>query len=71
MSNGRDDKTNINFTVADRLALSRIEDKIDEVIRIKDQVIRNTATIKVLKWGIGCVGGSGSLLIALRAFGIF
>ena len=52
MSNGRDDTTKIDFTVADRLMIQEIHTKISEVINIKDKVIKHGAWISVFKWGL-------------------
>ncbi len=56
MSNGRDDRTKIDFTVADRVMLVTINMKLDGALKIKDQTIKNTTAIKYLKWGMGILG---------------
>ena len=66
MANGRDDRTKIDFTVADRVMIQSIHDKIDGVIDVKTNVDRNTTWIKVFKWAIG----GGGILASLRMFGV-
>lgn len=46
----RDERTKIDFTVADRLMLAEINRKLDELNGIKDQVIRNSVWIRAIRW---------------------
>ena len=66
MANGRDDRTAIDFTVADRVMLAEIHSRIKDVMGVKKQVVRNTTWIKVIKWSMG----SGGIMVALRIFGL-
>ena len=66
MANNRDDRTKIDFTVADRLMLAEISEKLDNLNGIKDQVIKNTTTIKLFKW---LMPGIITLMIAAKLFG--
>jgi len=67
MANGRDDRTKIDFTVADRLMLQYIHTKIDEVIGIKDKVNKHGIWISVFKWSMG----SGIIVVGLKIAGVF
>lgn len=60
------DNQQINFTVADRVLLANIDTKLDDMVKLQTQVVRNTAWIKVFKWAIG----SGGLVLGLRVFGV-
>ena len=50
MANNRDDRTKIDFTVADRVMLAEINRKLDELNGIKVEVTRNTTWIRAIKW---------------------
>lgn len=70
MSNGRDDRAEINFTVADRVALSRIETKVDALANAFnhyqnnhnkehgkiDEALKDSISKKGLKWALGIIG---------------
>ena len=55
MANGRDDRTKIDFTVADRLMIAEIHSAIASTIKVKEQTIKNTTAIKYIKWVIGTI----------------
>lgn len=67
MSNSRDDRTSINFTVSDRLMIAEIHTHIQKAINVEKTVITNKTWIAALRWVVG--GGFG--IVALRLFGAF
>lgn len=70
MSNGRDDRTKIDFTVGDRLMISSIEDKMDGLVTTFeryqdnhnkehdkiDDALKDSISKKGLKWALGIIG---------------
>ena len=66
MSNGRDDRTKIDFTVSDRLMIAEIHTHIQQAINIEKTVIKNSTWIKALRWTVG----GGFAIVALRALGV-
>ncbi|KKL73915.1 hypothetical protein LCGC14_2070180, partial [marine sediment metagenome] len=43
------------FTRQDAERLARIETKLDSVLKVKEQTIKNTTAIKYIKWVIGSI----------------
>lgn len=64
MGNGANEE--LTFTRSDSDRLVRIEEKLDEVIELKDKVIRNTVWIKAIKWSMG----GGGILLILKIFNV-
>lgn len=75
MGNGPNEP--VVFTRDDAERLVRIEEKLDALSDFKDiinrnenQTIRNTTSIRYIKWIVGGLG-SGGLLIILKIVGVF
>lgn len=67
MANGRDDRTAIDFTVADRLMIAEIHKHISQAIDLEKTVIKNRTWIAAIRW----VVGGGFITLGLKVFGVF